>query len=71
MAGITRLSAPNRARLAAAQRMPMTPAGRFSFFFHCSMNSTTNKAVSTKSMPVVSKVMKFPARLPSTDPMIQ
>ena len=65
------MSAPNTARLAAAQRIPITPAGRFSGFFHCSRNSTTNSAVRAKSRPVVSKVRKLPSRPPNAVPVIQ
>ena len=65
------LSAWNTTRLTAAQRMPMIPAVRFSGFFHCSRNSTTNSAVRAKSSPVVSKVIRFPARPPRAVPVIQ
>ena len=42
---MTMLSAPKTARPATEQARPMKPAGRFSRWTACSMNSTTNRAV--------------------------
>ena len=45
----------------------MAPGARFSRLMTCSINSTTNSAVSAKSMPVMSKVIRLPASPPSME----
>ena len=62
IAGMTIWSAPKITSATTAHTMPVAPAKRFSRFFHCSMNSTTKRAVRAKSSPVVLKVMRPPSR---------
>lgn len=61
------LSAPKAASAATEHASPIPPLARFSRFVTCSMNSTTNSAVRAKSMPVVSKVSRLPARPPTME----
>ena len=71
MAMRTIRSGPKRRRAATEQPTPMMAGRWVDALTHCSTKITMNMAVMAKSMPVVSKVRRFPARLPTTQPMSQ
>src|SRR5699024_4573338 len=71
MAGTMKLLLPNTSRQAREQPTP-TRAGRWSLASsHWLRNMTTNRAVMTNSMPVVSKWMTYPSRAPAVAPATQ
>ena len=71
IAGITNWLLPNIASASSVQAIPVMAERRALLCSHCPRNKTTNKAVMTKSMPVVSKRIYAPSTAPKTVLTIQ
>src|SRR5699024_4413045 len=71
IAGIIKESGPNTSRQAREAPTPIRALKWLRQLLHCSVNTTTNRAVMAKSTPEVSTVSTLPTQAPRTLPMIQ
>ena len=70
MEGIIKLSCPNIIKHIIEHTSPIIAGLRFSLSFHCPINITTKRAVSTKSRPFVLKEIFEPNNAPRKEPNI-